>query len=165
MKIAIPEVTFSADVIVGFPGETDAEFGETLDFCRKVGFLHLHIFPYSIREGTEAAGMEGQIRQEVKHDRLKRLEAVQAEIKSNLLNHYISTHAEESNPVYVLAEKNKNGTVSGHSEHFVEVFAPIPRGIKVEVGEIVPIVLTETNGDICRGRIAEAFVNRKSAID
>jgi threonylcarbamoyladenosine tRNA methylthiotransferase MtaB len=165
MKMAIPEVTFSADVIVGFPGETDAEFEETLDFCRNVGFLHLHIFPYSIREGTEAASMPDQVRQEIKHERLKKLEAIQAEIKLNLLNQYISTHAEDKTPVYVLAEKNKNGIVSGHSEHFVEVFAPIPDGIKIEVGEIVPVVLTETDSDICRGRIAETFPEHKSTDD
>lgn len=153
MKKALPSVTFSADVIVGFPGETDAEFEETLDFCKKVGFLHLHIFPYSVREGTEAAEMTNQVLPEVKHERLKTLEAAQAEIKFNLLKDYVSAHAENNNPVYVLAEKTNNGVMSGHSEHFVEVFAPIPTGAKIAVGEIVPVALTETNGDICRGSI------------
>ncbi len=156
MKIALPDVTFSADVIVGFPGETDEEFAETLDFCQKVGFLHLHIFPYSPREGTEAAKMPRQITPEIKHKRLKELEEAQAEIKKELLQRYVSTHSEPASPVFVLAEKTNNGTVSGHSEHFVEVFAPLPSDTKIKVGEIVPIVLTETDGDICRGCVISA---------
>ncbi len=154
MKAALPEVTFSADVIVGFPGETDVEFEETVAFCKAVGFLHLHIFPYSVRRGTEAAEMPNQIPQELKRERLKKLEQIRREIKGTLLDTYISTHAENKPPVRVLVEKNKNGTMSGHSEHFVEVFAPIPRGMEIPVGEIVPVALTETDGDICRGVIS-----------
>lgn len=151
MKCAMPEVTFSADVIVGFPGETEEEFNETLDFCQKCDFLHLHIFPYSVREGTEAADMPNQIPQEIKHSRLKKLEASQAKMKLDLLNQYVSSHANTENPVLVLVEKIKNGILSGHSQHFVEVFATIPDGTPVEVGEIVPVILTDTNGDICHG--------------
>lgn len=151
MRKALPEVTFSADVIVGFPGETEEELRETLDFCRKSDFLHLHIFPYSVREGTEAAAMPNQIPPEIKHARLKELETMQRQSKHDLLNRYVLTHSNSEKPVFVLVEKNKNGILSGHSEHFVEVFAPIPKEITVEVGEIVPVILTETDGDICRG--------------
>ncbi len=154
MRAAVPDITFSADIIAGFPGETDAEFEETAEFCRKVGFLHLHIFPYSVRRGTEAASMPDQVPVELRRDRLRKLEEIQKEIKKNLLDNYISTHTENTSPVWVLTEKNRNGILSGHSEHFAEVFAPIPAGTRVAVGEIVPIVLTETDGDICRGHIA-----------
>ncbi|MBR4071860.1 MAG: tRNA (N(6)-L-threonylcarbamoyladenosine(37)-C(2))-methylthiotransferase MtaB [Clostridia bacterium] len=62
----IPEATFSADVIVGFPGETDEDFETTVDFFKKTRFMHLHIFPYSIRQGTEAAKMPDQVPENVK---------------------------------------------------------------------------------------------------
>ncbi|MBQ9717526.1 MAG: MiaB/RimO family radical SAM methylthiotransferase, partial [Clostridia bacterium] len=55
MRDAMPDVTFSCDVIVGFPGETEEDFSETLEFCREARFLHMHIFPYSKRAGTVAA--------------------------------------------------------------------------------------------------------------
>jgi threonylcarbamoyladenosine tRNA methylthiotransferase MtaB len=58
--------SFTTDVIVGFPGETEEEFGETLDFVRKIGFSHIHVFKYSKRAGTKAADMPDQIREEWK---------------------------------------------------------------------------------------------------
>ncbi len=151
MKKAIPHATFSADVIVGFPGETEEEFKETAAFAESARFLHLHIFPYSVREGTEAAEMPDQVKPEVKKDRLRRLTEIGQGVKRDLLNSYISTHAENTSPVKVLVEKNRGGILSGHSEHFVEVFAPIPEGRRVKVGEIVEVVLEETDGEGCKG--------------
>lgn len=78
----IPGVTFTADIIVGFPGETEEMFMETVDFVKRVGFIHLHIFPYSRRPGTEAAEMEDQIPEETKNERLKRLEDAEREAGS-----------------------------------------------------------------------------------
>lgn len=65
-----PQAAFTTDVIVGFPGETEAEFQETLDFCEQVGFSRLHVFPYSPREGTPAATMDGQVDEAVKAQRV-----------------------------------------------------------------------------------------------
>jgi len=153
LKDAMPGATFSADIIVGFPGETDAEFEETMEFCRMVGFLHLHIFPYSVREGTEAAGMSGQLPQNIKHERLKKLEALQADIKKNLLSDYVSAHCTAAHPISVLAEKAEGGAVSGHSEHYAEIFCPIPPDTDIEPGTILSVILTETDGEFCRGVI------------
>ena len=66
-----PAVT--TDIIAGFPGETDEEFEESYEFVKKVGFYETHIFPYSKREGTRAAGMPGQVSAEVKKERADRL--------------------------------------------------------------------------------------------
>lgn len=147
MKSAIPDVTFSADIIVGFPSETDEDFSDTLDFCRSVGFLHLHIFPYSKRKGTEAADMPDQVPEQIKKSRLSELEKDGAEVKRTLLENYVNAHRE--NPVSVLVEKCIDGLSSGHSEHFVEV-KKIPH--TAQIGEIINVKLTETDGDICFGK-------------
>jgi threonylcarbamoyladenosine tRNA methylthiotransferase MtaB len=60
----------STDVMVGFPGETDAEFDETCQAVRQVGFMKLHVFPFSPRKGTPAADMDGQIADAVKRQRV-----------------------------------------------------------------------------------------------
>ena len=75
-----PHAAFTTDVIVGFPGETEEEFQETLDFCERVGFSRLHVFPYSPREGTPAAAMEGQVDEAVKARRVHRLIALGGEL-------------------------------------------------------------------------------------
>jgi threonylcarbamoyladenosine tRNA methylthiotransferase MtaB len=150
MKNAVQGVTFSADVIVGFPGETEEDFRRTEEFCREAGFLHLHIFPFSRRRGTEAAEMDGQIPEPVKRDRAERLEAVGKEIRRGLLERYTEDH--RSDPVMLLVEKNGRGMLSGHSEHFVEL-KKIPG--RAEVGEIIPVLLEATDGSICTGRTAE----------
>lgn len=150
MKAAIPEVTFSADVIVGFPGETDADFADTLDFCRQVGFLHLHIFPYSKRKGTEAAVMPDQVPENMKKERLTTLEADGKEFKKFLLDRYVADHRE--NPVYLLVEKCIDGYSSGHSEHFVEIKKV---KYKADIGEIISVYLDEHDGDICTGHVKE----------
>jgi threonylcarbamoyladenosine tRNA methylthiotransferase MtaB len=74
-----PAIT--TDVIVGFPGETDGEFAETVAACREVGFSKIHMFPFSARRGTPAATMPGQISKQVKHDRGRELATVEAELR------------------------------------------------------------------------------------
>ncbi len=148
LRCAIDGVTLSADVIVGFPGETEEEFLETVGFFRETKFLHLHVFPYSSRPLTEAASMEGQLGMNEKRDRLRRLSAAEAEIKNGLLREYVERHRED--PVKVLVEKEENGTAVGHSEHYVEVEFS---GGKDDVAEIRDAILTGITGDRCVGKM------------
>lgn len=146
----IPEATFSADVIVGFPGETDEDFEATVEFFRKTRFMHLHIFPYSIRKGTEAATMPDQVPENVKKQRAARLASVQADIKSEILDEYIEKH--RNDPVYVLGEKWENGITNGHTEHFIEC------DIETDfdgTGHILPILLTGRDEYVLKGIIAK----------
>ncbi len=73
MRERIPNVTFSTDIIVGFPGETEEDFEETLDVVRKANFEPIYMFIYSRRVGTRADKMENQIPEEIKHERFERL--------------------------------------------------------------------------------------------
>ena len=84
MKKAIPNLTLSTDIIVGFAGETEEDFEDTLDVVRQVGFEQVYMFIYSIREGTPGAKMENQIPEEIKHKRFDRLKAlVESQIEEN----------------------------------------------------------------------------------
>ena len=131
-----PEAMLTADVIVGFE--------ETMAFCREAKLLHLHIFPYSIRQGTEAAAMPDQIPACVKKQRAADLAKQQAEIKRSLLERYVAAHGH--NPVHVLIEEEKKGYLVGHSEHYVEIRLPSDAGA---IGETVPVTLCGTDGNVC----------------
>ncbi len=148
MREAMPDVTFSCDVIVGFPGETEEDFAETMEFCRNARFLHMHIFPYSKRAGTVAAERKDQVPENVKHDRLVRLETLGKAIKRELLDAYVKTHRQ--NPVYVLVEKSENGCAVGHSEHYYEVHVP---DCTAEAGEILAVCADSHDGEIVTGHI------------
>jgi threonylcarbamoyladenosine tRNA methylthiotransferase MtaB len=81
LKERLDRPAITTDVIVGFPGETGAEFAETIDVCRQVGFSKIHIFPFSARRGTPAAEMPGQLPKQVKQQRSSELAAVEAELR------------------------------------------------------------------------------------
>lgn len=128
-----PDSNISADIIVGFPDESEAEFAETVRFCERADFLNLHIFPYSPRKGTEAAEMSGQLPDAVKRERASRLESLHARSKAVLMARY----AERGTPVHVLFEQCRNGILTGHSEHYVELAV---KGSPELVGRICPVI-------------------------
>jgi len=113
MKKAIPNLTLSTDIIVGFAGESEEDFEDTLDVVRKVGFEQVYMFIYSIREGTPGARMENQIPEEIKHKRFDRLKAlVEGQIEENNKK-YIGTIQK------VLVEgksKNNENTCTGRTD-------------------------------------------------
>ena len=77
LRAAMPDIEITTDIIVGFPGETEEQFLETLSLVEEVGYASAFTFKYSIRKGTRAATMENQVSEDVKRDRLKRLNALQ----------------------------------------------------------------------------------------
>lgn len=83
LKERLDRPAITTDVIVGFPGETDAEFAETLAVCREVGFSKIHIFPFSPRRGTPAAEMPGQLPKQVKQDRGRELAVLEAQLRES----------------------------------------------------------------------------------
>lgn len=80
-----PKAYISTDIIVGFPGESDEEFNETLNFVKDIGFSKVHIFPYSPRQGTKAAAMTDQVESQLKQERVKRLTEVELEERKAFL--------------------------------------------------------------------------------
>ena len=108
----------TTDMIVGFPGETEEEFAQSLSFLRRCGFTAMHIFPYSRRTGTPAAGMPDQVPKGEKAARARRAAAVAAELEGAWLASWVG----ETLPV--LFEEEKGGLWRGHAPNYTEVFAP-----------------------------------------
>ena len=148
MKKRFPEAQFFADIIVGFPGETEEQFDETLDFVRKVEFLHLHIFPYSKRTGTEAANLDHQIPKEIKRQRAAQLALIQKEIKQRILDRIIK----EATPLPVLFETETEGVAQGHTHHFIEIEVP---GLSHVRGQILRVLPVSTDGERLTGILTE----------
>ncbi|MBQ8163697.1 MAG: tRNA (N(6)-L-threonylcarbamoyladenosine(37)-C(2))-methylthiotransferase MtaB [Clostridia bacterium] len=135
LRECIKDVMFSADVITGFPGETEEDFKETLEFFKEQGFLHLHIFPYSKREGTEAANMPNQVEECVKKERLLRLEQVEKETKKAILDGIVS----KGERIEVLFESFDGEYACGHTSNFIEVKVPYTRKLGGELKYIMPL--------------------------
>lgn len=148
IRADFPDAMLSADIIVGFPGETDAEFAETVDFCRKHRFLHLHVFPYSPREATEAASMPDQLTGDIKSSRSEVLIAEGIKIRDELLSEYISNHKHK--PAFLNTEEIKGDFILGHTEHFVNVAVPLSSVAELpSPGDILPVYTSEnSNGTV-----------------
>ena len=108
-----PAIT--TDLIVGFPGETEEEFGQTLDFIRKCAFAAMHVFPYSKRPGTPAAKMPGQVLNAVKEERARRAAEIAAQMERDYLAQFMGQ------PVPVLFEEEKDGLWHGHTPNYIPV--------------------------------------------
>ncbi len=91
IRAAIPDVALTTDLIVGFPGETDEDFAQMLDFLREIRYDSAYTFIYSKRSGTPAAKMEDQVPDALKHERLEKLMAVQNEISREINDQFLDT--------------------------------------------------------------------------
>lgn len=148
LKESIPEMRFSADIIVGFPGETEEDFKETLVFAEKAGFLHIHIFAFSKRPGTEAASMADQIGEEEKKERGARLSLLQLAGKKEMLDSVVR----EGKKASVLFETFKDGRLFGHAEDFTEYTIEGDRKLHGLICGILPL---SHDGNIITGKTAD----------
>lgn len=148
LRKSIPGVMFSADIIVGFPGESPGDFSDTLDFVRDTKLIHTHIFPYSRREGTLAASMPGQIPNDEKKRRAALLAVTAQRSRDEALSDYISSGMTAD----VLVERASGGMLRGHSGNFVEFSIEGPAELKGRIVEVRPL---SVDGGICFGELAE----------
>lgn len=108
-----PNISLSTDVIVGFPGETEEEFQETLDFCKQIGFSKIHVFPYSDRNGTVASRMKNKVPGNIKKDRVHRLIELSNELEREYFNKFINKEVE------VLIEEQKDDYYYGFTDNYI----------------------------------------------
>ena len=116
VKNAIPGVAISTDIIVGFPGETEEMFAESLDYIRSLGFSRVHVFPYSPREGTPAASMPDQIPDNIKKERVHRLQQVAEEMTRAFHEQYLGTKQK------VLWETRTKVVTDGVTDTYIRVY-------------------------------------------
>lgn len=110
-----PNISITTDVIVGFPGETKEEFEETIETIKKIEFTKLHVFPYSKREGTKAAVMDGQVDENIKKKRVKILLQLSKELEYNYMEKFIGKK------VIFIPEMAKEEYIIGHTGNFLNV--------------------------------------------
>jgi threonylcarbamoyladenosine tRNA methylthiotransferase MtaB len=139
-----PEAHFAADFIVGFPGETESDFSKTEELVRAGGFVRLHVFPFSPREGTAAKGMNKQVHEAIKTARVKRLRELSAE----RLKAYTKSWKGRSLTAVVEDEISADGTASGLSGNYLKlVIHGIPKAGKsgklVRSGSLVSCRITD----------------------
>ncbi len=132
IKLAVPDIAITTDVIVGFPGETDEEFIETSNFIKEVGFSMLHVFPFSPREGTLASKMPNQIPPLVKKERTKSL----IELSNSLWEEYKNRFNGKTLHVLIENYDEKNKVIRGHSENYIEVSLS---GTKDQINTIIEV--------------------------
>ena len=139
----LPNIAFTTDVIVGFPGETDEEFGETYNFIKQVNYSVLHVFPYSPRKNTPAAKMKDQVNDQIKHERANRLLQLSKE-----LNHEFALK-QIGKTLKVLFEKRDGEYLIGHAGDYLKVKVKTADNL---IGEIVTIKIDKYD-EILEGRV------------
>lgn len=137
-------LSLTTDVIVGFPGETEAEFAESLAFVQAMRFLKVHVFPYSPRPGTPAANFPDQIPEPEKARRVHAMQSAADAVRAELIRGMAGEQAE------VLLETPLSGTLfTGYTRRYVPVAVHAPG---CQTGQIVRAALGEWDGERCRAR-------------
>jgi tRNA-2-methylthio-N6-dimethylallyladenosine synthase len=149
IKAAIPNVTLTTDIIVGYPNETDEQFEETMSLVREVGYESAYTFIYSPREGTPAAKMQDNVPMEVKKERLQRLNALVNEQSAQSMKKY------QDQIVEVLVEgesKNNPDVLAGYTSKLKLVNFVGP---KTAIGKIVKVKITDAKTWSLNGEMVE----------
>ena len=138
-------VTFTTDCICGFPGETEADFAESCEFLRQIGFLKVHVFPYSRRSGTPAYDFPQQIHEREKQRRSREMNAVAEQVRTQVLADFEGTEDE------VLLETPLSGTLfTGYTRLYIPVVISVPGGVS---GQIVRARLGRYDGERVRAEL------------
>ncbi len=139
LRAAFPDVAITTDIIVGFPGETEEDFLESIAFARRVGLSKIHVFPYSPKTGTPAAKMKEQVAPDIKNDRASRLIAVSDELNKK----FIDTLKGRTMPV-LFEIRNKDGYFEGHTTNYIKVLVKTEEDLK---NQILNVKIGEYCGD------------------
>ncbi len=123
-RAAIEGLTITTDIIVGFPGETDAEWRETVDFVKEIGFGHVHVFSYSARQGTRAATLSGQLPGPVKRDRSRELHGIAERMKQARLVRCVGETRSVLWETRTTAPGGDHARWVGYSDNYLRVQTP-----------------------------------------
>ena len=147
LKEAVPGCAITTDIIAGFPGETDAEFEETLRFVEEVAFSRIHVFPFSRREGTLAYDMPNQVPQKVKLERVARLIALGGVLERQFLE------AQVGSVQSVLLEEEVGGALRGYTDTYADTH--VANGPQDALGKVLRCTVTGVTDSHLDGIILE----------
>ncbi len=138
IRALVPEAAITTDIMVGFPGETSAEFEESYDFCQRLGFARIHVFPYSPRRGTEATQLPQPVASQVKKQRSQKMLALAQESAQTFRLKF------SGKVMPVLWEKQSDGIWSGYTPNYIKVYT---RSSEDLTNKLLPVKLVEISGD------------------
>lgn len=145
IKKISPNIAITTDIIVGFPGETDEDFINTVELAKKVGFSKIHVFPFSPRKGTPAEKFDGIVPENVKKARVDKLTNLSNELHKEFCNSLVGTIQE-----VLLEQKASNGFMEGLSGNYVRVYVDIN---EKEANKIYKVKINKTFEDGVFGEI------------
>lgn len=137
-----PNISITTDVIVGFPGEDEDLFLKTIETVKEIGFAKIHVFPFSLRNGTKAEKLPNHIENSIKKERSRRLLEVSKELEINYFNKFLNKEVE------VLIEEYKDGYSYGHTGNFL--YVKIPK--KIENNTFYKTIIEEIDYPYCIGK-------------
>jgi threonylcarbamoyladenosine tRNA methylthiotransferase MtaB len=132
IREAVPGVAITSDIIVGFPGESDGEFGESYNLAKQMQFARIHVFPYSPRPGTKASAMPNHVEDKVKQERSRKMLALGRACVRNFRKRFVGK------TVMVLWEKQTCGVWSGLTDNYIRVFTKSDKDL---TNQLVPVKL------------------------
>jgi threonylcarbamoyladenosine tRNA methylthiotransferase MtaB len=144
IRANVPDVAITTDVMVGFPGETEAEFEESLDFCRRLEFARIHVFAYSRRNETLAARLPNQVGDRIKKERSQRMLKLAEESASSFRRRFLGR------TMPVLFEQRSRGVWSGLTANYIKVYA---RSSEDLANKLVPVELVALDKDGVWGEV------------
>ncbi len=144
IRLIFKDASITTDVMVGFVGETEDEFSESLNFVKEIGFARCHVFAYSKREGTAAAKLSGHIEKAQKLERSEKMIAAANEAQYNFLKKQLGTTQS------VLFETYQNGICEGYTENYTRVLVRSENDIS---NKIYSVYLKTVNGDFIEGEL------------
>ena len=148
LRTSFPDVGITTDVMVGFPGETDADFEDSLQFVEDIGFNQLHVFRYSPRRGTPAADYSDHVLPHVSAERSKAMirlgKQLGVEFRKRMLGKTMNVLVEES-------REGTDGHLAGFTENYLRVLTDVPDSA---VNRILPVKLTALEGEFIRAEAA-----------
>ncbi|MBL8817884.1 MAG: tRNA (N(6)-L-threonylcarbamoyladenosine(37)-C(2))-methylthiotransferase MtaB [Planctomyces sp.] len=133
---------FSTDIIVGFPGETDEEFAETIETCRRAQFMKVHVFPFSRRDGTPAAEMQNQVSPQVIRERVRILSDLERDLALQFYQHHVGASSKLLEVLVERPSEYRPGFVRGTDRKYMPVEVP---GTDADFGRFI----------VCKGDTAD----------
>ena len=158
LRDSLDSPAITTDVIVGFPGETEDEFSQTIETCRSAGFSKIHVFPFSPRRGTPAADMDNQISKQLRAERVERLTEVETELRHtyyhSLVGKKLQLMAESESPLATIGtESPTNMVLKGTTCRYAPAEV-VTTDSSVGEGSMVDIQVTSTDGERLIGKLA-----------